>query len=111
VIRDRGRIKWTSMMLPEHVKLLRDWAKEDTYEKRIELDEQALEVLNEVVAEAMEFGKPVSITHYVHHRHELLVGSIHHADSLEGKLHVVDRDGKVHYIRLSGISDIRFSEE
>ncbi|TFI48759.1 YolD-like family protein, partial [Diaphorobacter sp. DS2] len=37
MIRDRGRIKWTSMMLPEHVKLLRDWAKEDTYEQKREL--------------------------------------------------------------------------
>jgi hypothetical protein len=108
MIRDRGRIKWTSMMLPEHVKLLRDWAKEDTYERRKELDEQELEELNEVVGEAMEFSKLVSITHYVHHRHEQLVGSIHHADSLEGKLHVVDRYGKVHYIPLTGISDIRF---
>ncbi|MGR3764923.1 YolD-like family protein [Rossellomorea sp. NS-SX7] len=111
MIRDRGRIKWTSMMLPEHVKLLRDWAKEDTYEKRKELDEQELEVLNEVVAEAMEFGKAVSITHYVNHRHEQLIGAIHHADSLEGKLHVVDRDEKVHYIPLTGITDIRFFEE
>ncbi|XXM74093.1 YolD-like family protein [Lysinibacillus sphaericus] len=111
MIRDRGRIKWTSMMLPEHVKLLRDWAKEDTYEKKKELDEQELEVLNETVAEAMEFGKAVAITHYRNHRHELLVGLIHHADSLEGKLHVVDSDGKVRYIPLTGISDIRFFEE
>ncbi|MCA1063278.1 YolD-like family protein [Rossellomorea sp. AcN35-11] len=110
MIRDRGRIKWTSMMLPEHVKLLRDWAKEDTYEKRKELDEQELDRMNEVVAEAMEFGKWVSITHYVKHRHQLLIGTIHHVDSLEGKLHVVDRFEEVYYISLSNITDIRFFE-
>ncbi|MGG1628650.1 YolD-like family protein [Rossellomorea sp. NRS-1567] len=108
MIRDRGRIKWTSMMLPEHVKLLRDWAKEDTHEKRIELDEQELDRMNEVVSEAMEFGKLVSITHYVKHRHQLSIGTVHHVDSLEGKLHVVDRFEDVHYIPLASIVDIRF---
>ncbi len=43
MIRDRGRIKWTSLMLPEHVKMLRDWANEDMWEKTKEIDEQKLE--------------------------------------------------------------------
>ncbi|HEY4551210.1 MAG TPA: YolD-like family protein, partial [Bacillus sp. (in: firmicutes)] len=25
MIHDRGRIKWVSMMLPEHVRILREW--------------------------------------------------------------------------------------
>ncbi len=29
MIRDRGNIKWTAMMLPEHVKLLREWQEQD----------------------------------------------------------------------------------
>ncbi|BCB04625.1 YolD-like family protein [Bacillus sp. KH172YL63] len=108
MIRDRGRIKWTSMMLPEHVKLLRDWAKEDTHEKKVELDEQELDRMNEVVAEAMEFGKQVSITHHKNHRHQLLIGTIHHVDSLEGKLHVVDKFEEVYYLSLATVVDIRF---
>ncbi len=96
------------MMLPEHVKLLRDWAKEDTHEKRKELDEQELDRLNEVVSEAMEFGKVVSVTHYVKHQHQLLSGRIHHYDSLEEKLHVVDCFEEVHYIPLASIMDIRY---
>ncbi|GKV70305.1 hypothetical protein NCCP2716_28030 [Sporosarcina sp. NCCP-2716] len=27
--RDRGKIKWTAMMLPEHIAMLRDWHAED----------------------------------------------------------------------------------
>ena len=46
MIRDRGRIKWVSMMLPEHIKLLRDWVKEDQYEEQKEIDEQQLELMN-----------------------------------------------------------------
>lgn len=28
-VKDRGRIKWTAMMLPEHIKELRAWQNED----------------------------------------------------------------------------------
>ncbi|WP_079516336.1 YolD-like family protein [Rossellomorea marisflavi] len=110
MIRDRGKIKWTSMMLPEHVKMLRDWAEEDSFEKRRELDEQEFEMMNEVVTEAMEYSRSVMITHYERKQHRLLIGEIQHADSLEGKLRVVDCFGEVHAIRLADIADIRIDE-
>jgi hypothetical protein len=31
-IRDRGNVKWTSLMLPEHVKALRKYINEDYYD-------------------------------------------------------------------------------
>jgi len=34
MIRDRGNIKWTAMMLSEHVTELRRWQDEDHYEER-----------------------------------------------------------------------------
>ncbi|MBG9448751.1 hypothetical protein ABE67_05345 [Cytobacillus firmus] len=110
MIRDRGRIKWTSMMLPEHVKLLRDWAKEDTYEQKRELDEQKLEYMNEILSEAMEFQKNVTLTHYRGRNYEL-IGSIHYWDDLGQKLHVVDRFGEIHRISINDIADARFTEE
>jgi hypothetical protein len=111
MIRDRGRIKWTSMMLPEHVKLLRDWAKEDTYEKPKELDDQQLEQMNETLAEAMEFGQAVAITHFRNHRHELVVGNIHYWDEISQKLHVIDHFGEVHRIPVSSVADVRAAGE
>ncbi|MCP3738638.1 YolD-like family protein [Rossellomorea sp. BNER] len=109
MIRDRGRIKWTSMMLPEHVKVLRDWAKEDTYEKRMELDEQQLDEFNEILSEAMEYSKTLTITHYADHRHQLLIGNIHYFDELQQKLHIVDRFDQPHQLCLKDIADVRFS--
>lgn len=111
MIRDRGKMKWTSMMLPEHVKLLRDWAKEDEYEKVREIDEQYLEVMNETISGAMEFGNSLMITHYHHRRHELVIGHIHTFDEVNAKLHIVDRFGEVHRIPLSAIVDVRLAEE
>ncbi|GLB58093.1 YolD-like family protein [Cytobacillus sp. NCCP-133] len=111
MIRDRGRIKWTSMMLPEHVKLLRDWAKEDTYEQRRELDDQKLEFMNEILSEAMEFQKAVTLTHYRGRNYELVIGNIHYWDEINQKLHIVDRFGEIHRISIDAIADARLTDE
>lgn len=47
MIRDRGNIKWNAMMLPEHVKALREWKAQDKYVEKPELDEWALQELSE----------------------------------------------------------------
>ena len=108
--RDRGRIKWTSMMLPEHVKQLRDWAEEDSFEQRKKIDEQRLEEWNEITAEAMEFSRLITITHYAGRRYQLLIGRIHYYDGLNSKLHVVDQLEKTYYLSIHDIADIRFTE-
>ncbi|TKH07243.1 YolD-like family protein [Peribacillus simplex] len=110
MIRDRGRIKWTSMMLPEHVKMLRDWVVEDGYETKRILDEQQLEEMNAVMGEAMEERKDVTIVHYEGNQYQLLIGRIHYYNELTQKLHIVDRFQQAHYIRLSDIADVRIME-
>ncbi|MCM2531752.1 YolD-like family protein [Neobacillus pocheonensis] len=110
MIRDRGRIKWTSMMLPEHVKLLRDWVKEDKYEGKKEMDEQQLELMNDILSEAIEFDQFVAITHYRNRNYEIVIGKIHYWDEIAGKLHVVDRFEEVHRIPIGAIADIRLAD-
>ena len=44
-IRDRGNVKWTAMMLSEHVAELRRWQNEDHYEERPELDDFDLQAI------------------------------------------------------------------
>lgn len=110
MIRDRGRIKWTSMMLPEHVKLLRDWVKEDGYEQKKEMDEQQLELMNEVLSEAIEFDQYVTVTHYHNRNYEIVIGKIHYWDEMAQRLHVVDRFKEVHRIPIDAIADIRLTD-
>jgi hypothetical protein len=109
MIRDRGRIKWNSLMLPEHVKMLRDWAREDSYEQPKQLDEQQLEWMNEIAAEAMEGNKEVVITHYNGLQHELVIGTIHYFDPYKQELRMTDKFDEVHYILLGKIADIRLA--
>ncbi|MCM3586424.1 YolD-like family protein [Mesobacillus maritimus] len=111
MIRDRGRIKWTSMMLPEHVKMLREWVQEDEYEQEKVLDEQQLEQMNETILGAMEFNYQVAITHYRQHKYEIVVGRICYWDALVNKLHIMDRFESLHRIALSDVVDVCKVEE
>jgi hypothetical protein len=110
MIRDRGRIKWVSMMLPEHIKLLRDWVKEDQYEVKKEIDEQQLELMNATLSEAIEFDQFVTITHYRKGNYELVIGKIHYWDEMTGRLHIVDHFEEVHRIPIADIADIRITD-
>ncbi|MDQ0976060.1 hypothetical protein QFZ31_005938 [Neobacillus niacini] len=109
MIRDRGRIKWVSMMLPEHIKLLRDWVKEDQYEERKEIDEQQLELMNMTLSEAIEFDQFVTITHYRNRNYEIVIGKIHYWDQMAQRLHIIDHFEEVHSIPITAIADIRLT--
>lgn len=49
MIRDRGNIKWTAMMLPEHLEELRKWQAEDDLVKRPVLSEWDLMEIQEEI--------------------------------------------------------------
>ncbi|WP_246942435.1 YolD-like family protein [Bacillus pinisoli] len=106
MIRDRGNIKWTAMMLPEHVKLLRDWAKEDEYETKPELDEQKLEQMNEVICEAMAYGAELSITYFNQTHHLTIRGTIHYVDEIQQKLRVVSKEGTMIQVPFQSIVNV-----
>ena len=48
-IKDRGTIKWTAMMLPEHVQMLRDWQSHERSDSKPCLDDFDLEALYEEI--------------------------------------------------------------
>lgn len=64
-IKDRGRIKWVSLMLPEHREQLEELKRD--VEEEIELpllDEQQLERLNNILLQSIEEGAEVEISFY-----------------------------------------------
>ena len=62
--KDRGTIKWTSLMLPEHVQRLRAWENElhDTLPK--EKADWELEALHQTIQQAHELKLPITFTLY-----------------------------------------------
>ena len=61
MIRDRGRIKWTAMMLPEHLEKLRDWVAEDAYEEKPTLDEWAWQDIQQQLDIAYRTGCEIRV--------------------------------------------------
>ncbi|MGM9930035.1 YolD-like family protein [Pradoshia sp.] len=113
MIRDRGKIKWTSLMLPEHVSLLREWAQEDSYETRNELDEQKIEEINQIIAEAMEYGTAVRITYYKTNarRYESVEGCIHFCNDQARKLHIAGEGGEIYFVPYAELTDVQLIGE
>ncbi|MGE7020396.1 YolD-like family protein [Solibacillus cecembensis] len=53
MIQDRGNIKWTAMMLPEHLELLREYKQADHVEPIKVLTEWELEELQQTIDQAI----------------------------------------------------------
>ena len=96
-------------MLPEHVKMLREWANEDSYETRNELDEQQVEAMNGIIMEAMEYRKPVIIRYYraASRRYGTVEGHIHYCNEQAQKLHIVNESGDVCFVLFQELMDVQ----
>lgn len=64
MLRDRGTIKWTSLMLPEHVELLKEMWQEDANVQKPELDSQEIDIMNQRLSHACHYKIPVRLSIY-----------------------------------------------
>lgn len=85
--RDRGTIKWNAMMLPEHVKLLREWKAEDEKTKKPEISEWQLEEMNLRLERAISEKLPVIIKIWHNHQIKMISGKISRFQPSTQKLH------------------------
>lgn len=100
--RDRGNVKWTAMMLPEHVKMLREWKKEDEYIPKPELDEWTLQELGERLQIAYERQLEVELEVWEEKKKYKVTGTIERVNSSELYL----KDGR--YLPINSIYGISY---
>ncbi|KSU83430.1 YolD-like protein [Fictibacillus enclensis] len=110
MLKDRGGIKWTSLMLPEHVKALREFDWDITKIERPVLDEQQLEEINETICAAMEFNKAVKIAYYKSGRIETTNGHIHYLDVHNKQVRLVNKGGTISRIKFEDITELTIDE-
>ncbi|PPA71771.1 YolD-like family protein [Jeotgalibacillus proteolyticus] len=106
MLRDRGTIKWTAMMLPEHVKMIRQWAESDQYEEQAEVDEQRAEEWNELLALAIEDALLVQVTFYQGQNYTQAAGSVMGVDPFAQTIKLLDQSDQVKVIKLKTIRSI-----
>ena len=68
-VNDRGTMKWTSLMLPEHVEALRTIWDDQDHKEMPELDEQQIFENMIVLQDALEHDLPIRIKHYANNDH------------------------------------------
>lgn len=75
MIQDRGNIKWASMMLPEHLELLKEY-KQDEYVEQRELTEWELEELQQTINQAYNQQLDIKLDVWMDGKNTQLVGVI-----------------------------------
>ncbi|MCT8138761.1 YolD-like family protein [Anaerobacillus sp. CMMVII] len=108
MIRDRGNIKWTAMMLPEHVAMLRDLKTSENNKTKPFIDEQRLEEMNETICFAMEEKNKVTVTYYKAYDYIDVVGMIEYFDATSRCIRIATKDERI-TIYLEAIIDIKVS--
>lgn len=76
MIKDRGTIKWTAMMLPEHVQKIKEWKRETYAEAPRTLSEWELEDLQQIIDQAFNQQKIVTITAWQEAKYVQWTGTI-----------------------------------
>ncbi|MED1742188.1 YolD-like family protein [Bacillus swezeyi] len=114
-LKDRGTIKWTAMMLPEHVSMLRDLESNHNRVKRPVLDMAQIEDMEKVICEAMEFNSTVQFTVFKPlpflngaETGELIniEGKIQYINQLRKLFHVVDSKGDTNLIKFEDVVEV-----
>lgn len=76
MINDRGSIKWTTLMLPEHVELLRNLRREEQKITKPILDSQEIELIDHALLAAYETNALTEITIYSKYGMKIYLGRI-----------------------------------
>jgi|SRR5690606_1932361 len=106
MVHDRGTIKWTSLMLPEHVELLKRIWNEDKKVVKPNLDEQELEVLNNQILQAFHQKQCIQIEYYYDNQRLEIRGIIKKLDSLHQMIVIKDITGDIVSIPFRNIFQI-----
>ncbi|WP_240482342.1 YolD-like family protein [Fictibacillus enclensis] len=73
LIRDRGKMKWQGMFLPEHVKSLREFDWNNKRKSKPEQDQQQLELMEKTICEGMAENLALCFTYFSDGNFHLLI--------------------------------------
>ncbi|MGD1413310.1 YolD-like family protein [Bacillus stercoris] len=110
MLRDRGTIKWTSMMLPEHLTQLRQDLIDASKIEKPALDDQQIEEMDILVSEALEFNKEMKFKLFNNGFVENVTGRVHYINFEQQKLHVKDQNDNTIYINMNNIIGVTYND-
>lgn len=103
---DRGSLKWTSLMIPEHKKMLQEMYAELEHIEQPELDEQEKERLNQTLITAMEYDRPIQLSVYEEGAIHMMKGKVKTYNSTDRSFSFTTEEEFLH-INMDNITDIQ----
>ncbi|MGQ5176202.1 YolD-like family protein [Bacillus halotolerans] len=110
MLRDRGTIKWTSIMLPEHLTQLKQDLIDVSKIEKPSLDDQQIEEMDLLVSEALEFNKELKLKLFNNGFVENVAGRVHYINFEQQKLHVKDQNDNTVYINMNNIIGVTYND-
>jgi hypothetical protein len=104
-LHDRGNIKWSTMMLPEHRQLLIHLkeAQQDVMMK--DLTEDKLKEIDQVIRQSLAQGEEIILTYYYRKRYHRITGFVEGYDPLQRQIIIKGRANEQKKIDCSRIID------
>lgn len=97
------------MMLPEHVKQLREFDRDQSKKVKPELDEQQLQLIEETICEAMSENLYLCFTYFKDDDFYLLIGKVHFVDTYKGEFRIVDYHNEIHKLKQEDLIDVKIN--
>lgn len=92
MVNDRGTKKWTSLMLPEHIKMLEGIWKEDEKKLKPMMDEQLQIEFGSLLQLALKDDLTVEVTYYADFNFHTAKGKLTMIDALNRRLQFPDME-------------------
>jgi len=107
VIRDRGNIKWTAIMLPEHVAAVKQELINLEKVKKPILDEDRLAEIEMLIHEGMEYNYLLEFKLFKKGFIESIIGHTHFIDYIKKEFRIKDKNDLIHKIPFQKIVDVQ----
>ncbi|MGV3464302.1 MAG: YolD-like family protein [Heyndrickxia sp.] len=110
MIRDRGNKKWVSLMLPEHVKMLKDMSVDLKRQNKPVLDEYQIQEFEERIKYAQEFKLPLEFFLFENGFIKNTVGRVMKMDPLEKKIKIKTVNDNVEFVYFNEIINVQIKD-
>lgn len=114
-LKDRGKLKWTPFLMPEHADFLKEIEHNHNKIKRPSLDMAQLDDMERIMSKAMEFNvsvqfsvfEPVPFLNGQETGNILLIlGKIHYINQHRRMFHVIDSKGDTRFIKFEDVVSV-----
>lgn len=105
--KDRGNKKWNSLMLVEHQKLLKKLKEDDKKQKKPELDQQQLNLINSKIKKAFNEKITIKIIFFANYQINSLKGKINKIEKNEKQILIKTAKGDIKELNFRQIIEVK----